>query len=144
MYNEGEQDYHDTVSENGYFSELYNRYASPEQFLKRSEKIYARSVALSTAASDVWMNYRTDIDGCVVEMKGINTTYIPVRHITICPHGLASVREVKSMLKKQKNLTEYSQNQLRNFNNSVGIPLFYERGWECWIGLIPNSMCRMW
>lgn len=41
------------------------------------------------------------------------------------------------MLKKYINLSEYSAKELSNFTHSVGIQLFYEHGWECWLALIP-------
>ncbi|XP_062597385.1 uncharacterized protein LOC134258817, partial [Saccostrea cucullata] len=62
---------------------------------------------------------------------------MPVRHITLFPHDHASLRNVRSVLKKHIKLPQYSKSELMTFSNSLGFQLFYERGWECWIGLIP-------
>lgn len=135
-----EQDYCDTVDENEYFSTLFERYGSPASFLKRDghDVVYARSVTIDAAAASVWLKFETDIDGCVVELKDLSGVRMPVRHLTFLPREVGSVCEVKNMLKKHVNLTEYSQDELRSFNQSLGFQLFYENGWECWIALIAS------
>ena len=62
---------------------------------------------------------------------------MPIRNLTICPYGVASLKDVKGVLMKHVNLVAYSTAVMVNFNQSVGIHLFYENGWECWLVFIP-------
>ncbi|MES9905330.1 MAG: hypothetical protein ABW168_21975 [Sedimenticola sp.] len=137
-----EQDYDETVDENAFLSEVFRKRASLRQFVSRSEKIYARSIKLDSSASSVWLNYETDIDGCVVELSDLKGIELPIRHLTICAGGKFSLKELKRVLKKHVSLVQYSKEALFNFDNSVGIQLFYENGWECWLGLIPDATVR--
>ncbi|WAR18178.1 hypothetical protein MAR_000016 [Mya arenaria] len=52
-------------------------------------------------------------------------------------NGVMSVRDIQSMLNKHVDLSLYSHAELANFRHSVGFQLFYEYGWECWLGLVP-------
>lgn len=65
-----------------------------------------------------------------------NLVIIPVRRLTIFLKN--RLRGIRSILTKHVDLTKYSKNGLLNFNHSVGFQLFYEAGWECWIGIIPK------
>lgn len=80
----------------------------------------------------------TDIDDCVVELDTLEAIKMPVRHLTLCPKGQINVSNLKTVLKKPLDLTAYTQADITNFNNSVGFQLFYESGWECWVGLLPS------
>lgn len=139
---EVEQDYDDTCEENRYLFYVYSRYKSPERFLRRSEKIFARGIRLDDAAASVWLNYVTDIDGCVVELKSITGYKGVVRHITLCGLDKISLKYIKGVLKKHVDLDKYSKDELSIFNNCLGTQVFYEGGWECWIGLIPLQKKR--
>ena len=85
----------------------------------------------------VFQNYSLEVDGCVVEMKSLRGLKLPVRQLTILPNGLMGIREIQSMLNKHVDLSLYSNAELANFRHSVGFQLFYEHGWECWLGLLP-------
>ena len=52
----------------------------------------------------MWIEYQTDIDGCVIELNDLTGFQVPARHITLCPKGAFSLKEVKGMLKKYVNL----------------------------------------
>ena len=139
-----EQDFYDTVQENAFLADIFEQYGSPSRFVERSEKIFVRSLMLDSGASSVWLDYQTDIDGCVIELSELTGFHSPVRHITLCPLGAFSLKEVKGMLKKHVNLSQYSSDALFNFNHSFGIQLFYEIGWECWLALVPDSGVRVY
>jgi len=135
---EDEQTFAETVMENMNLANIYHPVnESPKLFLRRDKRVFARSVTVDEAERDVWLQYTFDIDGCVLELKNLNGIRMPIRHITLFPNDNASLREIKSTLKKHVNLTEYSKSELMNFSNSLGFQLFYERGWECWIAMIP-------
>lgn len=132
-----EQDFDSTCEENKFLSDVYRKYETPKHFLQRSEKIFARSTRINHDAALVWLNYVTDIDGCVLELEGVSGFKGVVRHITICNNDRFSLKYVKSVLKKHVNLTNYSKVDLTMFNNCLGTQIFYAEGWECWIGLLP-------
>jgi hypothetical protein len=129
----------EVMEENEHFQNIYNRYRSIKTFLTRDEIIYARSVTAEKVEQDVFLKYSSDVDGCVVELRSLNGFNVPVRHLTILPNGVNSVRGIYSILRKHIKLSLYSRAQLANFRNSVGIQLFYEYGWECWLGIIPSQ-----
>ena len=124
------------MEENGSFDRVFH---SAEYFLHRDDRICARSVNLTDFEQDVFINISNDIDGCVVELKTLKAIKMTVRHIPICQRNSSSLVMTKSLLKKHINLTKYSKTQLSNFNKSVGFQLFYERGLECYIALIPSN-----
>lgn len=136
--NDEEQDFLDTVEENAHFANTFANYDSTVGFLHRSERIYARSMALTLAEQHTFLQMDTDIYGCVVELATLEAIKMPVRHLTLCPKGKINVSNLKTVLKKHLDLTAYTQADLTNFNNSVGFQLFYESGWECWVGLLPS------
>lgn len=137
---EEDQDFLDTADENINLFTIYQRHGSPDSFLKRSDVVYARSLALDVAAQHTFLKFECDIDGCVVELLDLSKVDIAVRHITFFPRGLADIAQLKTLLKKHLDLTVYSKNERLNFGHCVGFQLFYEFGWECWIGLIPKPM----
>lgn len=128
----------EAMIENEYFQRVYGKYCNLKSFLMREELIYARSVTAERAEQHVFLQFMTDVDGCVVELKSLRGIKIPVRHLTFMPNGVISVKGIHSMLKKHIDLSLYTRAQLVNFNHSVGFQLFYEHGWECWIGMIPS------
>jgi hypothetical protein len=133
-----EQSFAETVLENLNLAKIYHPLSEiPQLFLRRDDRIFVRSVAVDEAEREAWLHYSFDIDGCVLELNSLEAITMPVRHITLLPKENASLRELRSVLKKHIDLTEYSKSELMTFCNSVGFQLFYERGWECWIGLIP-------
>jgi hypothetical protein len=127
----------DIMEENSYFAECFHRYGSVMSFLKWDERIYARAVTVGQVEGDMFLTYSLDVDGCVVELKSLEGVKLPVRHLTILPNGLMSLREVQSMLNKHLDLSLYSRQELAHFRNSVGFQLCYEYGWECWLALVP-------
>lgn len=127
----------DIMEENSYFVECFRRYDNVISFIKRDEHIYARAVTVDEVEEQVFLNYSLDVDGCVVEMKSLQGLKLPVRQLTILPNGLMSICEIQSMLNKHVDLSLYSYAELANFRHSVGFQLFYEHGWECWLGLLP-------
>lgn len=94
-------------------------------------------MALTLAKQHTFLKMDTDIDGCVVELATLKAINIPVRHLTLCPKGQINVSNLKTVLKKHIDLTAFTQANLSNFNSSAGFQLFYESGWECWVGLLP-------
>lgn len=135
---EDEQSFAETMMKNMNLANIYYPVSeSPMLFLRRDKRVFVRSVTVDEAERDVWLQYSFDIDGCVIELKNLNGIRMPVRHITLFPNDNGSLREIRSTLKKHINLTEYSKSELMNFSSSLGFQLFYERGWECWIAMIP-------
>lgn len=135
---EDEQTFAETVMENMNLANIYYPVSeSPMLFLRRDKRVFVRSVTVDEAERDVWLQNSFDIDGCVIELKNLNGIRMPVRHITLFPNDNGSLREIRSTLKKHINLTEYSKSELMNFSSSLGFQLFYERGWECWVAMIP-------
>lgn len=135
--NDEKQDFLDTAEENANFTNTFAKYGSIVQFLQRRERVYARSMALTLAEQHTFLKMDTDIDGCVVELATLKAINIPVRHLTLCPKGQINVSNLKRVLKKHIDLTAFTQANLSNFNSSAGFQLFYESGWECWVGLLP-------
>ena len=133
-----EQTFSETVLENFNLAKAYNSVSeTPQLFLRRDDRIFGRCLTVDEVEREVWLRYSFDIDGCVVEFKSLAAIRMPVRHITLFPNDNASLRNVRGFLKKHVRLTEYSKSELMTFSNSLGFQLFYERGWECWIALIP-------
>ena len=124
--------------ENGYFKQMYDRYGDVKSFLEREEKIYARSSTAADADQDEFLTFSTDLDGCVVELKSLRGINWHVRHLKLLPNGLVSVRRIFPILKKHLPLSEYTKLQLQNLKESFGIQIFYEHGWECWLGVVPS------
>lgn len=135
--NDEEQDFLDNAEENANFTNTFANYGPIVQFLQRRERVYARSMALTLAKQHTFLKMDTDIDGCVVELATLKAINIPVRHLTLCPKGQINVSNLKTVLKKHIDLTAFTQANLSNFNSSAGFQLFYESGWECWVGLLP-------
>lgn len=98
--NDEEQDFLDTAEENAKFSNTFANYGSIVQFLQRSERVYARSMALTLAERHKFLKMDTGIDGCVVELSTLKAINIPVRHLTLCPKGQINVSNLKTVLKK--------------------------------------------
>lgn len=98
------------------FTNTFANYGPIVQFLQRRERVYARSMALTLAEQHTFLKMDTDIDGCVVELATL---------------------KAMTVLKKHIDLTAFTQANLSNFNSSAGFQLFYESGWECWVGLLP-------
>lgn len=130
----------EVLEENGNFVNAVLRKWDAESFLKSSEMVYGRSVAFEPAAQDVFLQYSTDIDGCVVELNRLQGVKLSVRRLTIFNKN--KLRGITSMLRKHVDLTKYDKNGLCNFKHSVGFQLFFEGGWEGWIGVIPK-VCRI-
>lgn len=126
--NDEEQDFLDNAEENANFTNTFANYGPIVQFLQRRERVYARSMALTLAEQHTFLKMDTDIDGCVVELATLKAINIPVRYLTLCPKGQINVSNLK---------TAFTQANLSNFNSSAGFQLFYESGWECWVGLLP-------
>lgn len=138
---EAEDEYeglYEVMEENSLFQNEFRRYGNVGDFLNSPHgKIYARSVCVDNAASPVFLNYTTDVDGCVVELNSLNAIQFPVRHVTMLSLGHLSLRSIKPMLRKHVDLTGYTKEQLTNFNHCLGSQLFYQEGWEGWIGFVP-------
>lgn len=141
---EEEQDFYDTVQENAFLANVFDSSGSARRFLERMQRVFVRGITLDSSASDVWLKYETDIDGCVIEINDLAGVKLPVRHLNVCPRGVGSLRQLNSVLKKHVHLTQYSADALKNFHNSVGFQLFYEHGWECWLGLMPDTSARVY
>lgn len=140
--NEIEEDDFATVAEenNNFLKSLYEN-NSLRSFLNRDKVIYARSACVEEADRDVFLNFETDVDGCVVELNSFIGIKMPVRHLTVFHKD--QPRFVKSFLRKHVDLRKYSTDVLSCFRHSVGFQLFYEYGWEGWIGIIPNpNKCK--
>ena len=127
----------DGMEENDSLISVIAKNGGIESFLKSSDMVYARSVAVKPVEQHAFLQFTTDVDGCVVELKSLEGIEIPVRRLTLFPKSPA--RAIRSMLKKHIDLTEYTKCELKLFNQCVGFQLFYEMGWECWIGIIPSS-----
>lgn len=129
----------EVMEENALFQNEFQRYGNVGEFLNSPHgKIFARSVCVDNAASPVFLNYTTDVDGCVVELNSLNAIQFPVRHVTLLPLGHLSLRSIRPMLRKHVDLTGYTKEQIANFNNCLGSQLFYQKGWEGWIGFVPR------
>lgn len=98
--NDEEQDFLDTVEENAHFANTFANYDSIVGFLHRSERIYARSMALTLAEQHMFFQMDTDIDGCVVELATLEAIKMTLRHLTLCPKGEINVSNLKTVLKK--------------------------------------------
>lgn len=127
--NDEEQDFLDNAEENANFTNTFANYGPIVQFLQRRERVYARSMALTLAEQHTFLKMDTGIDGCVVELATLKAINIP--------KGQINVSNLKRVLKKHIDLTAFTQANLSNFNSSAGFELFYESGWECWVGLLP-------
>lgn len=100
-----EQSFADTVLENNNLAKIYSPlYENPQVFLRRNEIIFGRSVTVDEAERDVWLHYSFDVDGCVLELNTLEAITMPVRHISLLPNDVASLRELRSVLKKTRRL----------------------------------------
>lgn len=131
----------DVAEENGNFKKYFLESESVMGFLRRPSVIYARSVTTEKMEQEVFLRYTTDIDGVVVELKSWSGIKMPVRHITLLPKDRC--RAIMPLLKKHVDLTSYTNNQMSTFRHCVGFQLFYEQGWEGWVGIIPSLRCRL-
>ena len=136
-----EDDFATVAEENNNFLNSLFEHNSLMSFLNRDKVIYARSACVEEADRDVFFKYETDVDGCVVELNSFIGIKMPVRHLTVFHRD--HVRMIRTFLKKHVNLTKYTRDVLPCFSHSVGFQLFYEYGWEGWIGIIPSpSKCK--
>ena len=126
----------EAMEENGNFQRLFMECGSIKSFLDRDEAVCVRGSTADKAEQDTFLNFLLDIDGTVLELKTWNAIDMPIRHLTICN---SLPREIYSTLKKHVVLSTFSQRQLSNFRKSLGFQLFYEAGWEGWVGVIPKS-----
>jgi len=129
---------YEVMEENAFFEKQFRKYGNAGDFLKSHGKIYARSVCADDAAAPVFLTYTTDVDGCVIEVGSLNAILFPVRHVTVLPSGMLNLRLIKPMLRKHIDLTRYNREQLINFQRCLGTQLFYQQGWEGWIGFVPR------
>ena len=136
---EDEQTFSDTVMENGSLIAILNRYSTFQEFLRRQECIHLRGITIPTDTQDVWLKFKDDIDGCVIETENFEAIKIQLRHLTLMPNERGDIRHLKHLLKKHVDLKKFSKSELRNFDRSVGFQLFYEEGWEAYVGLIPTT-----
>lgn len=142
QYEEDEDDREglfEAMEENEHFPKVYYKYRDIKSFLNRDEIIYARSATADKVEQDVFLKYLSDVDGRVVELKSLNGVDIPVRHLNLLPNCIIGVQGIYSMLKKHIALSLYSKAHLANIRTGVGFQLFYEHGWECWLGIIPSQ-----
>ena len=125
----------EVMEENGNFQHLFMKCGSVETFLGRDKPVCARGSTADDAEQDTFLNFLPDVDGCVLELRTWNAVDMPVRHLTVC-HSFP--RGTYSFLKKHTELSKFSERQLYNFKKSLGFQLFYEGGWEGWVGVIPR------
>ena len=125
----------EVMEENGNFQHLFMKCGSVETFLGRDKPVCARGSTADDAEQDTFLNFLPDVYGCVLELRTWNAVDMPVRHLTVC-HSFP--RGTYSFLKKHTELSKFSERQLYNFKKSLGFQLFYEGGWEGWVGVIPR------
>jgi len=134
-----EDDFWEIMEENDSLERLFIENGSIQSFLRRENVVCVRGSTADDADQDAFLNIGTDIDGCVLELKSWNAVNLPIRHLTICS---TNPRKIWSLLKKHIDLTKYSENQLSAVKQSLGFQLFYENGWEGWVGVLPRVDIR--
>ena len=127
----------EVMGENGNFQHLFNAHANVESFIHRENPVCVRGSTANDAEQDTFLKFLPDVDGCVLELNQWHAVDMPVRHMTVCNNF---PREIYSLLKKHIDLSRYSERQLSNFHKSLGFQLFYECGWEGWVGVIPRAV----
>ena len=125
----------EVMEENESFQHLFNAHCSVESFMHRENPVCVRSSTADDAEQDSFLKFLPDVDGCVLELSNWNAVDMPVRHLKVCNNF---PRDIYSLLKKHIDLSKYSERQLSNFRKSLGFQLFYECGWEGWVGVIPR------
>lgn len=134
-------DFLDTAINNGQaLSSILSKYSDTGSFLLREDEYLSiRAVSMTTTEQEELLEIVTDIDGVVIEWNTFSAILHPVRHLYILPKDILSLKCIWPLLKKHLDLRKYSDAWLKTMHICLGSQLFYEFGWEYWLGLIPET-----
>ena len=113
-----------------------------EQLLTRNDPVYVRCVNAEQAEQDKYLEFTADIDGCVVEMTDMRGISMDITHITFYEKGKTMLQRISHRLRKHIDVNQMSTSALRNFSHCLGFQVFYQNGWDCIYGLIPDETAR--
>lgn len=140
---ESSEDFLDTAVNNGHaFSQLLNKYPDFDTYLAREDDhLIIRPVSTDYDEQEQILTIDYDIDGIFIEWNSFNGISHPIRHLQILPKDIISLKQIWPLVKKHLDLRKYSEVELKQLKTCLGSQLFYEFGWEYWIGLIPEKPC---
>lgn len=132
-----------TASENG--STFVNALKGDTigEFLSRDKYIPVRSCSLTDAEDYCLIDYKPDIDGVVIEWKHLSGTAQRVSRLQLVPPKNICLKYMYAVIKKHLDLAQFNANSRHMLRYCVANQLYYNDGWETWLGFIPQHDCEI-
>ncbi len=109
-----------------------------DRFLKRDGYIPVRGTNVCHSEQDYLLDWRTDVDGVLIEWDSICGLNLNLSYLQVVPPGNVRLHRVYHVLKKHLDLTKYNRVALRVLQDCLASQLSYTEGWETWLGFIPE------